>query len=151
MSATLTLTLRRLLLLAALLLAGAARAEQLARDGAFIVHYAALPSTSIPADVAQRFGLRRSARRAVLVLNAQRDDGAGQPTPVPASGIGQARNLIGHVQSLQLRPAREGDVHYLLAEFEALDQEILTLEVEVLPEGATRAIRLTFQQQFYDD
>lgn len=128
-----------------------AGAEQAVREDGYIVYYVAMPSTSLEPEIARRFGLKRGRGRAILVLNAQREQAQGLPTPVPASGIGEARSLIGHVQRLLLKPAREGEVHYLIAEFEAVNQEILTLDLLVQPEGAQRPIRLQFQQQFYDD
>jgi hypothetical protein len=71
--------------------------------------------------------------------------------PVPASATGTARSLIGHVQELPLRSAREGEVHYVLAEFQVVPQEWLAFELQVSPQGAPRPLPVRFRQQFYPD
>ncbi len=136
---------------AALLWIGAAQAEQFVRDGDFIVHYVALPSTSITPEVARHFAIQRSGKLSLLVLNAQKETAPGKTVSLPATATGTVTSLIGHVQPLDLQPAREGDVHYLLAQFEAVDQEILKFDLQITPQGATRPIALKFQQQFYRD
>lgn len=147
---------RRHLLLAALAalatLALPTRAEQKVQDGPWQVHYAAIPSNSLDADVARRFGVSRSRYRSLLVLNAQKDLGEGRlPLSVPASGKGEVSSLIGHRQVLALRAIRDGEVHYLIGEFEALDQQVMRFAVEVTPEGAERPLRVEFHQQFFND
>jgi hypothetical protein len=133
-----------------LVLPGAARAEQFVQDGEYLVHYAALPTITLAPDIARKFGLTRSKRYALLVLNAQRGT-LEKNVSITATGEGEARSLIGHVQKLALRQAREGDVHYLLAEVEALNQEFLVFDLRVLPDGATKPLLITFTQQFYSD
>ena len=128
-----------------------AQAEQFVRDGRYIVHYVALPSTSITPEVAQHFGIVRSAGLSLLVLNAQVENAPNITTPITATATGTVTSLIGHVQPLELRQAREGAVHYVLAQFEAVDQEILNFDLKITPEGASNPIALKFQQQFYRD
>ncbi|MBI2384066.1 MAG: DUF4426 domain-containing protein [Gammaproteobacteria bacterium] len=145
--------MRRLLsglLLLGALASGGARADQFVQDGEFTVHYAALATVDLAPEVARGFGIARSRHRALLTLNAQRR-GGDRTASVPATAKGTARSLLGHVQTLELRPAREGETHYVLAEFEALDQEWLNFEVAVLPEGASRPLTVKFKQQFYTD
>lgn len=140
----------RALLLALLLCMQPAAAEQALRQDGFIVHYAALASTDIAAEVARKFGVRRGERRGLLVLNAQRDiAGAAMGTPIPAQAEGQARSLIGHVQKLKFRQLTEGRVHYTVAEFEYVDREVLTLDVQVRPEGAAQPLTLKLRQTFH--
>jgi hypothetical protein len=143
----------RLLLgcLSLLLWMSAAHAEQFVRDGDFIVHYVALPSTSITPEVARHFGITRSAGLSLLVLNAQRETAPGKTLSLPATATGTVSSLIGHVQDLELKPAREGDVHYVLAQFQAVDQEILKFDLLITPQGASKPLVLRFQQQFYRD
>jgi hypothetical protein len=125
-----------------------AHAEQFVEQDGFRVHYAAIPTTDVAPDTARAFGISRSRRQALLVLNAQQL-GDGPLKPVAATATGTARNLLGHMQRLALRPVQEGEVHYVIATFEILNQEWLTFEVAIQPDGAARAIPLKFQQQFY--
>lgn len=138
-------------LVAALLWMGTAQAEQFVRDGQYIVHYVALPSTSITPEVARHFEIKRSGSLSLLVLNAQQETAPGKTISLPATATGTVTSLIGHVQPLDLQPAREGEVHYVLAQFEAVDQEILKFDLQITPQGATKPIALKFQQQFYRD
>jgi hypothetical protein len=144
-------SLRVAALLAATLFASAAHAEQFVRDGEFLVHYAALQTTELTPEVARQFEVTRSKRRILLVLNAQKETAPGRTVPQPATASGTVRNLIGHVQPLKLRPIREGEVHYVIADAEALDGEYLVFDVQVLPEGAARPLAVQFKQQFYQD
>lgn len=136
---------------ATLLCINTAHAEQFVRNGQFIVHYVALPSTSITPEVARHFGISRTGKLSLLVLNAQLETAPGKTTSLPATATGTVTSLIGHVQQLELRPAREGDVHYVIAQFEAVDQEILKFDLQITPQGSTKPIALKFQQQFYRD
>ncbi len=134
-----------------LLLSLSVRAEQYIDQGDYRIHYSAINSTQLTPEVARSFNVKRTRGEALLVLNAQRRDAEGRYQPVAATASGQARSLIGQVEKLQLRAVRESEVHYLLAPFEVLDGEFLTLELSVSPEGAGAPIPLKFQQQFYRD
>ncbi|SFF48435.1 protein of unknown function [Fontimonas thermophila] len=125
-----------------------AQAEQYVEAGDFRVHYAVINTTELTPEVARQFGVERTGNRILLVLNAQqRVDGRFQPVPATASGT--ATTLLGHVQTLRLRPVREADVHYVIASFETLDGEFMTIDVRVLPAGANAPIPIRFRQQFY--
>lgn len=126
-------------------------AEQVVREGDIIIHYTAIRTTLLTPEVARRFDVTRSRNQALLVINAQRDTGEGLPTPIAATATGHVTSLLGHRQTLDLKPKREGDVHYVLARFETLNSEYLTLDVEVTPEGHDTAIQVRWQQQFYND
>lgn len=139
-------------LLAALLLACCsltAWAEQFVDAGRYRVHYAAINTTQLAPEVARQFGVDRSAGRILLVLNAQQADDRGRYESIPATASGTASSLLGHVQTLALRPVREADVHYVIAPFETLDGEFMTVDVQVLPSGANVPVRIRFKQQFY--
>jgi hypothetical protein len=142
--------MRLSLLALCLLLCLPAAAEQRVEQDGFIVHYAAIRTTDLTPEVARQFNVRRRGKQALLVLNAQRvEDGAA--VPVAATATGRVTSLLGHLQKLDLRPVQEGPVHYVLAEFETLNREYLTVDVQLTPQGATRPIRVKFQQQFYND
>ncbi|MAY25199.1 MAG: DUF4426 domain-containing protein [Polycyclovorans sp.] len=141
-----------LLALALSLVASGGHAEQAVRDGDVIIHYSAVRTTLLTPEIATRFGVRRSRNQALLVLNAQRDSGGpGLPTPIAATATGHVTSLLGHRQVLKLTPRQEGDVHYVLARFETLDGEFLTLDLMVTPEGHDQPIPVRWQQQFYND
>lgn len=127
-----------------------AHAEQYVDAGEFRVHYAAINTTQLTPEVARQFGVERTRNRILLVLNAQQEVG-GRYQPVPATAAGTATTLLGHVQKLVLRPIREADVHYVIATFETLDGEFMTVDTQVLPSGSNTPIAVKFKQQFYRD
>lgn len=140
-----------LLATCAALMLGGAHAEQYLDHGDYRIHYNALNSTALTPDVARRYGVTRSGQEALLVLSPQQRDADGVYRSVPAQGKGRARSLLGHLTPLKLRPIRDGDAHYLVADFKILDGEFLKLELDILPTGAAAPIPLSFQQQFYRD
>jgi hypothetical protein len=142
---------RGVLALALLLAAIVAQAQQPLRDGASIVHYAALATTDLSAAMAQQYGIRQRSDRALLLLNLQRESAPGKTSPLRGTATGIARNLLGEVQTLQFRPADASNSGDLIAEFDVSHLEFLNFEIEVRPEGALRPLTLKFQQQFFTD
>ncbi len=139
--------------LAALLLAlcaSAANAEQFVDAGEYRVHYAAMNTTALTPEVARQFGVTRTRNQILLVLNAQQKR-ADRYVPVAATAAGTATTLLGHSQTLALRPVREAEVHYVIATFETLDGEFMTIAADVLPSGSNTPIRVSFKQQFFRD
>lgn len=141
--------MRRLAAIVLALCSAAAHAEQYVDDGRYRVHYAALNTTQLTPEVARQFGVERSGGRILLVLNAQQAGDGGRYASIPATASGTASTLLGHVQTLALRPVREADVHYVIASFETLEGEFMSVDVQVLPSGANAPIRVRFKQQFY--
>jgi len=150
-------TARRLLhlpiasiLLAAMLLPqpAAAQNQNMVQSGDITVHYNALPTRSLSADVAHQYGITRSASRALLNV-AVRRGAAGTDTAIPATVTAAATNLNGQRQDLALREVREGEAIYYLAEVRVADKETLTFDIEVKTDGVAAPLRATFQQQFF--
>lgn len=133
------------LLLAAPLAAGA---QTVTQDG-YEIHYAAFATSAVPAAMTQALGVQPRRGRAVVLVNARRLGPGGGA--VACSGSGTAKSLTGHVEPLRLRPAAQPGLHDAVAEFEILDGEWLTLELQVTPTGAPRPIPVRFRQQFYLD
>lgn len=127
-----------------------AAAEQFVDAGPYRVHYAAINTTTLTPEVARQFGVSRTRNEILLVLNAQHSV-HGRYRPVPATASGTATTLLGHVQKLALRPVREADVHYVVASFQTLDGEYMTIDAQVLPQGANAPLQVKFKQQFYRD
>jgi hypothetical protein len=124
--------------------------EPVVEQDGYRVHYAALPTTQIAPAAARAYGVRPARNRGLVLVNVQRA-AAGGTRSVPALASGAARSLSGHVERLAFRGVRDGDAWDAIAEFQFLDQEWITFDVEVTPEGAARPLRVRFQQQFYSD
>ncbi|QHS10363.1 DUF4426 domain-containing protein [Sinimarinibacterium sp. NLF-5-8] len=125
-------------------------AEQFVDAGDYRIHYAAINSTELTPQIARQFSVDRSRNQILLVFNAQHRV-EGQYQSVPATAKAFATTLLGHRQTLTLRPIREADVHYVVANFETLDGEFMTISAEVTPQGARAPVEVKFKQQFYRD
>jgi len=141
-------TLIRLLLL--LTLAAGSQAEQVKRFGDLSVHYIALNSTSVPANVAADYDLDRGENVALINIAGRREAGApGDTAPVPLAVEGTVRNLLGQTITLTFQEVREPGAIYYLATTRFTDREALRFEltVEDLERGERHA--LSFQKTLW--
>jgi hypothetical protein len=135
-------------LLSGLLFALPVLAENSVRSGDLVVHYNAVPTTSLTADVARQYGITRSANRALVNVSVRRG-APGADQAVPATVRVAATNLNGQRSDLRVREVREGEAIYYLAEARFQGQETLNFEIEVSAEGATAPVRASFRQEFF--
>jgi hypothetical protein len=134
-------------LLSGLLFALPVLAENSVRSGELVVHYNAVPTTSLTADVARQYGITRSANRALVNISIRRGS-PGADQAVPAKVSVAATNLNGQRSDLRVREVREGEAIYYLAEARIQGQETLNFEIEVSTAGAT-PIKASFRQEFF--
>ena len=126
---------------------GSARAEQAIRQEPWVLHYMTLNTTELTPDVARSYGVSRTKTRGLLMLNLQRSD-----TPLQSiehTSEGTIRNLIGQSRAEDPRYVKAGDAIYTLVEYRYSHLETLRFDFSVLPEGATKPIRLNFNQQMF--
>ncbi len=135
-------------LLCGLLFALPVLAQNSVRSGDLVVHYNAVPTTSLTTDVARQYGITRSANRALVNVSVRRGE-PGVDQAVPAEVSVAATNLNGQRSELRVREVREGDAIYYLAEARIQGQETLNFELEVTAEGATAPIKASFRQEFF--
>lgn len=134
---------------ACLLAAGSLAAQNSQRSGEFIVHYNAIPTTTLKPEVARQYGVTRSASRALLNIAVQRQTEAPLPVAITATVSASASLLTGQRQSIPLREVRDGDAIYYLGEARVSHEESLEFDIEVLPEGREEPIRIRFSQTFF--
>lgn len=124
-------------------------AQNVQQSGDVIVHYNVVPTTSLTPEVARQNGITRSASRALLNIAVQRRTDAPLPVAITAKVEAHAAALTGQRQTIVLREVREGDAIYYLGEVRVQDKEQLDFELEVLAEGASAPISVSFSQQFF--
>ena len=116
------------------MIAGAANAEQFQQVGEYEVHYIVIPTLSLRAEIADRYGVTRSDAKALLNVSILRH--GTQPTAAVLEGT--ATNLLGQIQSLQFQEVREGPAIYYLALVRHSDEEMFRFKVDLaLPDGQT--------------
>lgn len=134
------------LLIAGLLLAPSAQAEQFRRLGAWDVHYVVIRTSFLKPDIAARNNIVRGPDRALLNISVLGQDGR----PVAAELSGTVRNLLEQVTPLEFQTVREGEAIYYLAQIRHTDRETLRFAIDIVPpDGITQQLR--FQQQMYED
>jgi len=137
----------------ALLLAPATTSAQQAEDiGQHRVHYNALNTSALPAEVASAYGIQRSGSRAMLNIAVLRkaDSTDSMDTPVQAKVEARAVNLTGQPRDIDLKEIKEEEAIYYIGTFRIHDEESLTFTISVQPEGSKQPPQqFSFQQQFY--
>ncbi|HSH27902.1 MAG TPA: DUF4426 domain-containing protein [Wenzhouxiangella sp.] len=129
-----------------------AQSQQFEDIGDYRVHYSAMNTRMLPAEVASAYGITRSGNRAMINITVlSKADSHGQmDAPVSASVEASAVNLTGQRREISLREIREEDAIYYIGTFRIANEETLTFDVSVRPEDSEqRPARFSFQQTFY--
>lgn len=137
------------LLLCLAVCCAAATAQQSERFGPFELHYSVVNTTFLDPDIAERYGIVRGAKRAILNLSLREHTGEATVAR-PMLLQGRTWDLIQN-QFLEFRPVREGEAIYYLADFRFINEEWRFFEVDFRPEGGTRTYTLKFRRQMFID
>jgi hypothetical protein len=135
-----------------LLAAAPAAAQQFEDIGDYRVHYSAMNTRMLPAEVARAYGIQRSGARAMINISVLRkaESDEAMDSPVPAEVNASAVNLTGQSRQIDLEEIEEEDAVYYIGTFRIANQETLTFTIEVRPEGSDGPPEtFTFQQKFY--
>jgi len=117
--------------------------------GDYVIHFNALPTDQLTAEVARSYGIVRSASRAMLNVSVIKKREGELGKPVVAKVTASATNLAGQLKSANVREVREGEAIYYIAELPVANDETLTFHLHVTPEDHTEAFPIRFQKQFY--
>jgi len=144
--------LRRLFLSFALLLfSSSVFAEQVVKQGNYLVHYSAFPSTALSAKVISTYGFKRSNYLALLNITPQKIED-GLIIGVKSEVSGKVQNLIGNSQTLKFKEIIEGDVVYYIAEFTFSNEEHFRFMIDIKAlDGSNELIPLRFEKKFFRD
>ena len=132
-----------------LLLSPFASAENATRTGGYAIHHNALTTDSLPAQVATAYGLQRSKSRGMLNVSVIREEPGTMGTPVRAEIRAVARNLYGQIRPIQMREVVESRAIYYIADFPVAHREVLTFDLEVMPQDGRYPLRATMRHEFY--
>jgi hypothetical protein len=127
-------------------------AQQAKQFDQYTVHYNALSTSLLTPQVAQAYGIKRSANRGLLNIAVLADG-----VPVRALVKADVRNLAGQRKSVDIREIVESgedsfDGIYSIGEFRAANMETFIFDIAVQPEGSSAPpYRFSFSQQFFSD
>ncbi|MBL8299777.1 MAG: DUF4426 domain-containing protein [Rhodanobacteraceae bacterium] len=129
-----------------LLLPARGRTEQVQRFGDYLVHYNALSSDLLPAQVAAQYNIPRSSKQGLINIAVQL--AGDEAVPVAAEIQGSVANLAGQRSDIAVREIREADAIYYLAEFPVRGSDTLSFDLRIKPAGATRSYTLKFSKNY---
>jgi hypothetical protein len=118
------------------------------QSGEFTVHYNAMPSTQLTPEIATRYGITRSANRALLNVSVMKGPRAATAVAVTARIDATAINGAGQRQALNLREVRDRGAIYYLGEARIEERDDLVFELVVTPEGGA-PINARYRQEFW--
>ena len=119
--------------------------------GDYVVHFNALATDQLTADIAKTYGIVRSANRAMLTVSIIKKETGTIGTPVSGSVSASANNLTGQLKQVPLRVITEGEAIYYIGETTVANQETLIFNVDVTPMNEASRFSIRFQKQFYVD
>lgn len=127
-------------------------AQQSETFGKYAVHYNAINTNLLPAQVAQGYGIQRSSSRVLVnitVLDTSQDENG---TPLSASVTTNSINLTGQRRDIEMREIKESEgAIYYIGELPIANMETYNFTVNVKVEGEPKPFELKFRQQFYTE
>lgn len=119
--------------------------------GDYVVHFNAVPTIDLSAEITSEHQIIRSKNRIMLLVNIRHATEGGLDEAVPGIVTATATNLTGQIRSLPTREIRESTTLYYIAETQIENGETLIFSVEATPEGLTEPFVVRFQKQFFVD
>lgn len=133
-------------------LSGNLAAQQSQDFGHYTIHYNAINSNLIPAQVAQAYGIKRSASRALVNITVMDMSVGDSGKAIPAKVVANATNLTGQRREIEMRELSEpeGGLYYI-GELPIHNMENYNFKVSVTVAGEAKPFDLEFRQQFYTE
>ena len=117
--------------------------------GDYVVHFNALTTDQLTAEIAQRHGIVRSNSRAILNVSILRKEEGSIGVPVAAEVGISASNLTGQLKNVTVQEVREEGAIYYIAECAVANAETLIFEIDVTPESEDNALSVRYRKQFF--
>lgn len=117
--------------------------------GDFQVHYNAVRTDELTADVARAYGIERSTNRVMLNVSLLRKGADGRTTPVDGTVSATAYNLNGQLKNLTMRRITEGTSVYFIGEVGISGTEILVFDIDAVPGDQSGKYSVQFKREFF--
>jgi len=125
-------------------------AETTATFGDYELHFNAVRTDQLTADIARTYGIERSTNRVLLnvaLLHRPVADDAARPVDGAVSV--NAYNLAGQLRTLEMRRITEGNAIYYIGEVPITGTERLRFDISVTPAGQSQVFTSGFQREFF--
>ena len=117
----------------------------------YTIHFNAITTDKLHPDVARAYDIRRSGNRAVVTVSVLKDVMGAPAEPVPARVTGGWRNLVGHASRLRMREVKDGAAIYYIDTLSVQDEDTVTFNLNIRPQGAERDYEVDFRRRFYTE
>lgn len=118
--------------------------------GNYEVHFNAIRTDALTADVARTYGIQRSTNRVMLNVTILHKEAEHAPRkPVDGTVQVDAYNLNGQLKSMEMRRVAEGDAIYYIGEVSIGGTEILVFDITVTPAGESAPLKMKIQREFF--
>lgn len=119
--------------------------------GDYELHFNAINTDQLTADIARQYDIVRSKGRALLNVNIRRKNDDNTTSAVVGKVTASAANLNGQFKTMTLREIRAEDAIYYIGELPITDGEALTYTIQAVPDGETEPLVVRFKKQFFVD
>ena len=131
--------------------APAAVTETMQDFGDYTLHFNAMTTDQLTAEIAQRHGIVRSGNRAMLNVSIVRNQESAIPVPVRGTVEVSAANLTGQLKPVSLREITEAEAIYYIGESNVADGETLVYTINATPADGTTPMSVRYRKQFFVD
>lgn len=127
------------------------QAEQVKDFDQYSIHYSAFTTDNLVPEVAKKYGIKRSKKRALLNVSVLKkmDDGPSKPSTALLKVT--ATNLSQQLRQLEPREIADGGAIYYIAETPVDNAETLKYVIEVTPSGEETTYTFDFKSQFFTE
>lgn len=127
-------------------------AESFKVSGEYEMHYNAVRTDQLSAEIARAYGIERSKNKVLLNISVlQKSPGSNTTTPVDADISVVTHNLNGQQKDLQLRRIAENAATYYIGDASFSGAETLVFQIKATPAGSTTPIEATLTREFFAD
>lgn len=118
--------------------------------GEYEMHYNAVRTDQLTADIARAYGIERSKNKVLLNISVlHKPAGSNTTTATDADIQVLARNLNGQIKDVQLRRIAESAATYYIGEVAFSGSETLVFELRAIPTGSVLPIEATLTREFF--
>jgi hypothetical protein len=126
--------------------------ESFKEFGSYELHYNALRTDLLTAEVAHTFGIQRAKNLVLLNVSLLHKEADHAPRkPVDAEVSVDAYNLNGQLKNLEMRRVTEGEAIYYIGEVNITGNEILVFDIKAKPANEPAPFEVKFKREFFAD
>ena len=124
--------------------------ESFVAAGDYEVHYNALRTDQLTADIARTYGIERSKNKVLLNISVlHKMPGSSTAVASDATVEVLVRNLNGQIKNIQLRRIAEAAATYYIGDVSFSGSETLVFEIKATPTGSGTPITATLTREFF--